>query len=291
MDNLALIILNYKSVDDTFTCVEQLLSFQEKFHIIVVDNHSPDDSFARISEKYKDIDQVDVVDTGENRGYSAGNNFGIHYAMDRYHVDTIAILNPDVWIPNVNVLRVMLEKLYWDDSFAVIGASVINKDETYNPAYSSWDIPSNRQVISGQFLKSNRYKKARTVPIIAPNLAQVECVAGCFFMAKVSHLEQIGYLDENVFLYNEENILGIRCKRQGYKEVLAVDQFYYHNHKKSKAPLPFRKKVTINKNAYISRKYLCKTYYSKALLPWIWCAEMINRIYLTGCYFYDKIRK
>lgn len=291
MENLAIIVLNYNSVSDSIKCVNQLLSFQETFHIVLVDNNSKDDSYEILKSKYSQEFFVDVIETGTNKGYSAGNNAGIHFAENQYHVDTVAILNPDVFIPNVQVIKIMLEKLYLDDSYAVVGGVTLDSNGNFNPHLSCWDIPTNKHLIIDHslFYKSNSQNKNRKK--ISKNLVQVDCVAGCFFMAKVIALKMIGYLDENVFMYNEENLLGIRCKKYGYKEIMVTDQYYFHNHKKSTKKLSFYEKIKVTEKSYQSRKYMCKTYYPKRLLFPLWCIEMINRLYLAGCYLYGKIKK
>lgn len=290
MNDLAVIVLNYKSYNDSERCLKQLLSFQGCFHIILVDNQSPDDSFKRLKECFKENFIVDFIQTERNGGYSAGNNFGIKYAIEKYQVNTIAILNPDVFIPKYEVLKVMKEKLYTDDSYAIIGGSVIDAGNQYVPILSAWDIPSKMKLVFNHSLFRNRKRDVPTMKIIGEKLAQVECVAGCFFMAKVSHLQKLGFLDENVFLYNEENILGIKCKEAGLKEVLALDQFYYHIHKRNeKQNITFKQKMQTTKNAYISRCYLCKKYYRSKGLFLLGIVEFFNKVYLFLSYIKKKV--
>lgn len=289
MKNLALVILNYLSYEDTVSCVDRLISFNKNFHIIVVDNKSPDDSYEKLVDKYFNRDGIDLILSEENRGYSAGNNLGMKYAIEKYGVDTVAILNPDVIIPGVEVLSVMLERLYSDQSFAVIGGSTISDGEQYNPNTSAWDIPTVKELYRGHSLKKKE-TPIRIRTLIAPKLAQVDCVVGCFFLAKVKCMQEVGFLDENVFLYNEENILGIRLKRKGYKEILALDQFYYHNHRKhDNSKINFKQKIKSTHNSYLSRKYLCKTYYNSKGLFRLRIAELYNKIYLALAYIKFKI--
>ena len=290
MDKLALIILNYNSFNDCIICIDQLLSFKQKFHIIIVDNASSDDSYNKLKKRYMNTKFVDIIQTGFNRGYSAGNNYGIKYAMRKYEIDTVGILNPDVFIPNAELLEVLLTKLYMDTNFAVIGGLAIDIDGNYNPSNSAWDIPSQKNVILDHLIFSKRCTRETKMHIISSKLVQVECVAGCFFLAKVLLLQKMDFFDENVFLYNEENILGIKCKRYGYKEVVAIDQFYYHNHRHvNNKTVTFKGKFFSTRNGYLSRKYLCSTYYSKKMLPFLWMTEMLNRIYLVGCYLKNKL--
>ena len=96
-------------------------------------------------------------------------------------------------------------------------------------------------------------------------------------MIKEDIFKQVGYFDENVFLYNEENILGIKLRKYGYKAAVILDQYYYHNHNFSKD----KNKTLLNKMKmlgirFTSRKYLISTYYSSILIPFLFLVEFIN---------------
>ena len=285
LSDLSLVVLNYNSASDTLYCVEKLLSFGSDFHIIVVDNMSPDGSFDEIKERVGSNKYVDVIQSDRNGGYSYGNNYGMHFAIDHYGSTVLGILNPDVIIPRLSVLSEMKTALESDPTFAIIGGACITSDWIYNPNYFGWSMPTPYQLINYHFTikgVSSRNTRARNYHMIGERLAQVDCIQGCYYLMKTSVMQEIGFLDDNVFMYHEENILGIRIKRAGYKEVLALDQFYIHNHKKVKhKKLPFKKKVTATKPTYTSLKYLIRTYYSPSLLPLLWCVEMLNRLYLT----------
>lgn len=290
MYKIGLVILNYNSADDTIDCVKRLISFGKTYRIIVVDNCSTDDSASKIADELSHLDRVDIIYSDCNRGYSAGNNLGIKYAISKYGVDVIGILNPDVIISKSTVIDNICKVLMSNENYAVAGGVTLNAEREYNINFGCWNIPTSKELVCNHSLLKKRSVKNRSLKMVEDNIALTECVAGCFFLAKAAVMEKIGLLDENVFLYNEENILGIKCKRAGYKEIVVLDQFYIHNHKyRKKEKIPFRKKITITKNSYMSRKYLCRTYYSKKLLPLLWFVEMLNRFYLMLCYIKNLI--
>ena len=293
---LALVVLNYNSAEDTLFCVKQLCSLRHStskygdYHIIIVDNASTDNSYQEILDTFGGRSDISIIKSERNLGYSAGNNIGMKYAIEKYNVDVIGILNPDVIIPKFDVLESMCNALDNNPKIAIVGACTINSENEYNPNFSGWDIPSKKNLILNHFLINNRYKSIKTRPLIKPYLMQVECVAGCFFLANAKIMQELDFLDENVFLYNEENILGIKCKQKGYMEAIVLDQFYIHNHKKEKkSTVTFKKKINATTNQYKSRKYLCKKYYSKALLPMLGIVEVLNKIYLALAYIKCKI--
>lgn len=294
MNDLALIVLNYNSASNTIFCVNQLLDLGEDYRIIVVDNKSTDNSQITLKTMFAEDSRVDFICAEHNGGYSAGNNFGIRYAINKYAVRYIAILNPDVIVPERRVFERMMAVIKSYEKIGVVGASMINAEGEYNPSYSGWSIPSSKELVTDHCLFRRHKAKSQTLKMIGYSVAQVDCVVGCFFMADVKILQEVGFLDENVFLYNEENILGIKLKRAGYVEAVVLDQFYIHNHdykQENNENISFKKKISTTKNGYVSRKYLCKTYYSRILLPLLWFVEMLNRLYLIMCYLKGFIKK
>ena len=131
-DMTAVVIVNYIKYEDTIAAIDSVLgsATNEDYRIIVVDNASPNDSFEELSKHYgmikitdsqknsngqehnviykrlfNDDDQkysaisfagkIALIKASENRGYCAGNNIGIRYAMDELGAEYIWILNPD----------------------------------------------------------------------------------------------------------------------------------------------------------------------------------------------------
>ena len=93
---LAVIIINYKTADLVMQCLESLLNQLAGLDAkaIVVDNLSPDDSLARLRSwlaARPDRALVEIVESGVNGGFSAGNNAGIRAANADYYL----LLNSD----------------------------------------------------------------------------------------------------------------------------------------------------------------------------------------------------
>ena len=61
-------------------------------------------------------------------------------------------------------------------------------------------------------------------------ISYVEVVSGCFFLMRSKVLEDINFLDENVFLYYEENILAKKIHNIGKKIMVCNDIKVKHNH-------------------------------------------------------------
>lgn len=284
--DLAFIVLNYNSGDVTVKCVDNLLSFAMDFQIIIVDNKSQDGSFQRLKNYYKN-QTIDIIETKSNKGYSAGNNVGIRFAEIKYDIKYIAIINPDVIIPSGSLISEMLGTLKDYCECAVIGAMPVEEGKVCR-SNAAWDVPSEIDFIKS---KSIFYKKPNEGTFI-PNkkIEQVDCVAGCFFIAKIDALKKIDYLDEDLFMYDEEILLGYKLREKNYCELLRTDLQYYHNHIKAKSPtlknyipkrrIRFASDVTISKKIYKNQLGLILLYIN----------EYINRLILFFWFAYKELR-
>jgi GT2 family glycosyltransferase len=289
--SLVIIVLVYNSAADARACVDQLVSFGRDWHVVVVDNCSSDGSFDVLSRAYAGNPNVVVIQTGENRGYSAGNNFGIRYAMRKYGVDTVSIMNPDVLMTEASVLDCLVQLLWSHDDCLVVGGQPVNHLEGDKAWPSSWSLPTDREVVLNHCLLHHAGRRDDAVEV-APEIYQVDCVVGCFFVAKAEPLAGLGLLDDSVFLYNEENILGMRCRRAGWKLLIDKNQVYYHNHRNVARYKTLRQKIVASREGYRSRRYLAVSYYSTALQFPLWCMEAINEaVIFFGWLTHDAFRK
>ena len=300
LDRLALIVLNYNSYDDTVFCVDRLISFDALYHIVIVDNASPDGSGQMLADRYADqvvvgdVDSsgtlsktVDVICSEQNGGYGAGNNIGIRYADEQYDIDTVAIVNPDVEIQDISTIVRLYDVINSEAVYAVAGGRIVsgNYDEQCNINYSCWPVPTYREVIGKQSLFSRRYDRPFEAEEITENIYEVGCVAGCFFLAKLSCFKEIGLFDENIFMYNEEDLLGFKCVLKGYKTVLVMDAIYHHNHKPSEQEKKsFVQKIHSTEASYKSAGYILREAYSGRGLFGLLIVEVFNRFYLACCF-------
>ncbi len=285
LKSLAVVILNYCSAQETCALVKQLESFKSNFRIIVVDNNSPDESYEVLISQLGKMPYVEVLQSKQNKGYSAGNNIGFRYAIEKYHVDGVCVMNPDVSIPKLSVLETMYSRLFSKEEYGVIGGSTIGIDDIYNPLCSGWNIPGKKELVFNLYSGNRRTEKPVHYQMLHDNLAAVDCVVGCFFIMKTELLLKMNYLDESFFLYNEENVLGISCKKLGYREVIALDQFYYHNHDFTKhRKKSLAKRISEAKINYRSRRHFCELYYPSYMQLPLFLIHVLNiAVAAAGC--------
>ena len=105
----------------------------------------------------------------------------------------------------------------------------------------------------------------------------VDVVSGCFFLINGHVLKEIGYFDENVFLYYEENILASKLKKVKKKTVIANHIEVIHNHSVSidKSLRKYKKTKALKKSQeYFTKEYLDASFLQRAIL------FLVNRLSL-----------
>lgn len=205
---VSIVILNYNRAADTIKCVTSFLSLQyPNYEIIVVDNASTDDSVNVIKER---IPNITLLQTGKNLGYSGGNNFGIKYAMEK-GADYFLIINNDTELINPYFLQEIINNQKKDSSIGIMGPKVLNPG-----------IVTQKTILfTPTLLNSIRHSisfKMRCEDNKNYNVSQrVESISGVCWLIKRKVIEDIGLLDEDYFMYAEEQDYCYRSKKAGWK--------------------------------------------------------------------------
>lgn len=222
-EQVAVIILNYKSWKDT---LQEAQLVHDLFHlrweqIIIIDNASPNESKDELEKKA--IGNYVFIETGENNGYASGNNVGLRYAYEKgYKFGWI--LNNDIIIEDENVLEELLRIFSIDKSIAVVNPDV------YSPTGYLFNRNSKRRSFWDYTLGYVSYKKKGRHLNLLDGYGYIWRPQGCCMMVDLGKMNEIGYLDENTFLYCEEPILGEKILKAGYRAACACEVEVIHNH-------------------------------------------------------------
>lgn len=221
------IVLNYNSADDCRKCVS-FLKQQEyaNLTVLVIDNNSSkSDQKNKLLEIQEEF-QVEMIFNKENRGYSAGNNIGLRKAVS-CGAEWCLIINPDVVLDDKNYVSDMMIKCE-EYPKTVVAASkmLLPSGDRQNP-YK--EISYGDEVMWLFDAIQQKCGKHKTY-LMEDRTGYCQKVSGCCFFIKSAFLKEIGFLDENVFLYCEEPILASQVRNHGYKELYVSELVGHHNH-------------------------------------------------------------
>jgi GT2 family glycosyltransferase len=195
--------------------------------ILVIENSLDHELKKSLEKKYSN---VRVIIPDQNTGNGGGANIGLRLAKTKF------VLYLDI---DVELSTPVLEKLYFFanklNDFSIIGPGI--EGLKYKENY---------------YLKRNIYEKVHSMNFIT----------GCALFFNMTALKEIGYYDENIFLYYEENDLYLRSLKKNYKIYLIEDAKIKHMGNQS-TDLIKKEEIEINRNWHLmwSTFYFHKKHY------------------------------
>lgn len=222
--------------------------------VIVVDNKSSDGS----PETVESMDKVIVLRAERNGGYGYGNNIGLRYAKDVLNADYAIISNPDTDIPE-NCINKMLSLFSANKDLAVCAPVCRTPDSSFDVPASAWPIRSWHLELfeHGPLMRRIFHRKTHYPAgmFTSYDTVTVDAVLGSCLTADIGKVLEAGGYDDCVFLYCEENILGCKLKKHGYKTMLLCSEYYNHDHKPV-LPDPEKVRILRDSELHYFRNYL-----------------------------------
>lgn len=214
MKKLTISIVNYNAGDYLISCLTSLEKIKKdvEFDLFVVDNASTDGSIEQAKNKFPDFN---FIINSENLGYGKAHNIALKKAKTPY----VLVLNPDTQIPPVTLIK-MLEFMEENPQVGIASPRVEKADGSLDIA-SHRGFPTPWASFLYFFLKNDRLYHLTDKDMTRPH--EVDSVVGAFMLIRKSAIEQVGYFDEDYFLYGEDLDLCFRIKKAGFK-VMYVPQ-------------------------------------------------------------------
>jgi GT2 family glycosyltransferase len=191
-------------------------STYSNYQLVVVDNGSSDNSVVRIRQEGGPLV---LLETGENLGYTGGNNHGIEYAL-KNSADYIFVLNNDTFVAP-DAIEKMLGVAESDVDIGVVTCKILNHPQRnllwfggakYNTRYMIA-----RHVGYGQE-DGERYNQECDIP----------WATGCALFLRRAAIDTAGLLFDGFFLTAEDLDLCLRIKDQGYRIVYVPSAVIWH---------------------------------------------------------------
>ena len=226
----AIIVLNYNDSTTVINYINLIKDYKSIDRIVIVDNCSPDGSYDILKE-YEN-DKIVVIKTEANKGYAYGNNYGVKYLdQEKEQYDFITISNPDIDITDETIDKCLnfLDK-HKDIVMTSPTMYMLDGSKSLLRAWKERKLDSDLRDSSAWLTKKNdkEHKEIYEEDYFKGEYSYVDCIPGSFFIIKYKAFNDVGYFDENTFLYYEEDILGKKLKNKGYKAAILNDLKFTH---------------------------------------------------------------
>ena len=146
----AFVILHYRAIDTTRSCVKSIRALAGDKHIVIVDNASPNGTGAVLAEEFAASPDVTVLLHGKNDGFARGNNVGTRWVCTHLDADFTVVLNNDVEIPQHDFIP-QIARIYAQHPFDLLGPDIVS-------VFSG--IHQSPKTLHGCTLESVRHKRA-----------------------------------------------------------------------------------------------------------------------------------
>ena len=277
-----ILVLNYNDAETTSIFVKSVKSFSSVRMVLVVDNHSTDNSLNKL--KLLQEDKVVVIQTEKNGGYGSGNNFGIRYLHKHFKSEYILLCNPDVIITN-ETCKILENFLRNNQDYALAAPFMLNANglKENNTAFripSKWESILSLDMLLKKFTKTFYYENIANEKKLVKD---VGAVSGSMFMMRTEDMLAYGMFDENMFLYCEEMVLGLKMQTAHKKIALLTDSTFIHNHSVSISKT-YKSIVSKRKIFLKSRLYVVKQYYHANVVEYL-IAVILSKISMIESFF------
>lgn len=212
---VSVIVISYQVRDLLRNCLRSLLLQPGvESELIVVDNCSTDGSADMVQREFP---AVRLIRNSVNVGFSRANNQALAVATGEY----LALINPDTESPP-EALAMSAAVLDRHPEAAAVGLSLSNADGSDQPSCFSFPTVANLMV---ETLGLNRMLlhwgvgTPSAAPIPEGGEGRVDWVSGAFFVMRRRAFEQVGGLDEAIFMYGEEMAWCWRARQFGFSVV------------------------------------------------------------------------
>jgi GT2 family glycosyltransferase len=219
--DLTIVIVNWNGRDLLRACLPTLATTQLSTEIIVVDNHSTDDSFAVLQNEFPG---VHVVANPTNAGFAVANNQGMRLARGRY----ILLLNSDTKVIG-DALATLVYFMDENPSVGACGPQLLNEDGTLQP--SGRAFPTLGQAMLA-LLPLPAWLRSATLPRLErrdySRIQPVDELSGAALCLRRTALDNVGLFDEDFYFFGEDVDLCRRLQKDGWGVVYVPTARVFH---------------------------------------------------------------
>ncbi|MFI3315842.1 MAG: glycosyltransferase family 2 protein [Rikenellaceae bacterium] len=187
--------------------------------VIVVDNHSSDDSVKLLKNEFN---EVKIIELDKNYGFTGGYNRAIKRVDSKY----VMLMNSDIMV-NDNYLEPLIQYMEQHDDCAAVMPKILSLTEPSKFEYAG---------AAGGFLDflCLPYCRGRVLSKVESDLGQYNDVCEVFWASGAAMVvrgnlyKELGGLDDEFCMHMEEIDLCWRMKNKGYKIAYIGTSKVYH---------------------------------------------------------------
>lgn len=217
---MAVVVLAWNAERHLDACLGSLARLDAaglEVSLLLVDNGSTDGTVAAARARHP---SVEVLENGRNLGFAGGNDAGIELALTR-GADWVYLLNPDTDV-DPGFLREAVAVGEADPGTAAVQSLLL-----LHPERDLVNTAGNQVHFLG-FGHCGAFRAPRAA--VGPEPREIPFASGAAVLLRAAALRQVGLLDPELFLYQEDQDLGLRLRLAGWRARLAPRSLVWHHY-------------------------------------------------------------
>lgn len=175
------------------------------FEVFVVDNASYDGSPQMVAQKFPN---VRLIANKDNVGFGRANNQALRLAIGKY----VLLINPDTVVPG-DAITSMVAFMEQHPRTGMIGPELVNQNDQLLTNWVRW---SPRHLVEFLVERAASLIYGKTC-ILFPKPRRVRILTGACWLARYEAMANIGFYDEDFFMYAEEPDICTRMHDAGWE--------------------------------------------------------------------------
>ncbi len=213
-ETLSIVIVNYKTPGLLSDCLSTVYSDagSDNFEVIVVDNHSQDDSSTILLSSFPKLIWIQM---NYNSGFARANNAGMRIASGQ----AVLLLNSDTLVISNAISDAF--RLLMNSNYIGCGVQLLNRDGSSQISGNFFVRGNLNNLLPLPYIGMAVRNTGRLFRVKKPHAGEsdqpqeVDWINGAFLMAKTEIIRNAGMMDEDFFLYAEEAEWCARLRKFG----------------------------------------------------------------------------
>lgn len=277
---LSICIVNYQARDYLNNCLRSIIANPPlgDYEIIVVDNSSTDGSLEML---HADFPKVTVIENLANLGFTAPTNQALRRATGSF----LLLLNPDTLI-HPQAFDRLIAFMQEHPQVGICGPKVLNTDGSLQAPCRRgesrpWAVFSYFLGLHRLFPDSELFGGYLLNYMGEDVTHEVAGVAGSCMLIRRQVIDQIGYLDERFFAYQEDADYCFQARRVGWQVYyLPTAQVTHYGGEGGSRVQPYRSIYAWHRSYWLYyRKNLASDYFF--LFNWLFYLAMLVKLLLA----------
>jgi N-acetylglucosaminyl-diphospho-decaprenol L-rhamnosyltransferase len=219
MADVSVVVVTLNSIAYLERCLESVSGHE----LVVVDHGSTDGTLEVVRERFPGARLIEQ----ENRGFGAGMNRGMRAAGGRY----LLLLNADAWVLRDGVERLQSVADEHPEA-AVIGPRLLNPDGSLQPSVRGfptlWRLATEYFFLRKLAPRSRLFNAFFGAGFDHRSTREAEWLGAACLLVRREAVEEVGYFDEDYFLFSEEVDWCWRFRQAGWKVLFFADAEVMH---------------------------------------------------------------